>query len=133
MPEVLPFTFKSLGSSAPPQSKTASNSSNSLRFDVGNTEVYNKRSRAPIGKLVLNFKDDISDFDMRLHIQNALAVTNLKTSKGSVSFETFTERESDLQRIKYSVTGKETINFSFVLLPPLGSDALWKTVKNEIK
>ena len=109
------------------------NSSNSLRFDIGNTEVYNKRSRAPIGKLVLRFSDEVSEFDMRLRLQNASVIANLKTSKGYVSFETFTERESDLQRIKYSVTGKETINFSFVLLPPLGSDALWKTVKNEMR
>ncbi|MCK5774938.1 MAG: hypothetical protein KAH25_02120, partial [Bacteroidales bacterium] len=109
------------------------NSSNSLRFDIGNSELYNGKSRAPIGKLVLSFNDDIIEFDMKLHLQNALVVADLKTVNGSASIETFTSRTSDLQRIKYDVSGKETLKFNFELLPPLGSDVLWKPVKQEMK
>jgi hypothetical protein len=108
------------------------NSSKSLRFDIGNTELYNGKSRAPIGKLVLKLNDDILEFDMKLHLQNALVVANLKTVNGSAYIKTFTERTTDLQRIKYSVKGKESIKFDFELLPPLRSDVLWKSVKKEI-
>jgi hypothetical protein len=102
--------------------------SGGLRFDIGNSEVYNGRSRVPIGKFIMNASEPINDFYMNLSIYNAVVSCNFKTTKGTVNFQTITERNTNIQRIKYDIEGHENLNFKPIYVPPIESNLLFKSL-----
>ena len=107
--------------------------SGGIRFDIGNSQVYNGRSRMPKGKYILNSIGTIQDFKMVLSLIEAKASSEITTEKGIITIETFTVRNTDLQRIKYTLEGNEKVNLSLVSLPPVDSGTLFKQFVKNLK
>jgi hypothetical protein len=107
--------------------------SGGIRFDIGNNEVYSGSSRVPMGKLVLKGKEELISNNLSLLLEEGIVKGDLKSSEGTISFETFTERDTDLQRIRYQLKGSEEANFSFLHLPAVDSGKLWGALRKELK
>ncbi len=53
-----------------------------LHFDIGDTRVYSEKSRAPIGKFILNPKGKTSGFSMRLGVLGVIRLRSRCRARG---------------------------------------------------
>ncbi len=96
---------------------------NTLRFEIGRTDVYDHRtpapsayetSRLPIGQLLLSPLGKIIQFKLRNDLWNAEIRAEITTTEGSLSFRCFVPSDEELIVINMKATGKETgAGFSF--------------------
>jgi hypothetical protein len=73
--------------------------SNTLRFEIGRTDVYDHRSkdlpiahyggRIPIGQLLLSTAGEIKDINLRTDLWNAEIRGTIQTTLGQISFRCF--------------------------------------------
>lgn len=103
----------------------------SLHFDIGDTRVYSKASRAPIGKFILNTKGATTDFDMRLELYQGLASGALKTTEGSIHFQSLASVDYDAVVVEFVVSGDEQIAIEHFALPGAPSNDLFQAVAGD--
>lgn len=101
-----------------------------LHFDIGDTRIYSEKSRAPIGKFILESKGKTIGFDMRLHLHNALAAGTIKTDAGSIAFESLASIDYDAVVTEFTVNGDETIDVKLFELPGAPTDGLYAIRKS---
>ena len=102
-----------------------------LHFDVGDIRVYSEKSRAPIGKFVLNTAGKTSGFEMRLDLHKALARGTITTDQGSVSFESLASVKHDVVMVEFVIEGDEAIDIEHFALPGAPADKLYAIRKDK--
>lgn len=96
---------------------------NTLRFEIGRTDVYDHRtaapsayetSRLPIGQLLLTTVGVATKVNIRTDLWNAEIRGELTTTAGSLSFRCFAPSNEELLIVNLKTTGKEdAAKFSF--------------------
>lgn len=97
--------------------------SNTLRFEIGRTDVYDHRtaspsayetSRLPIGQLLLKPLGTVKHVKLRNDLWNAEIRGELTTTEGTISFRCFVPSVEELIVVTMKTTGKEAqAKFSF--------------------
>jgi len=100
-----------------------------IRFDIGDTQVYNGQSRAPIGKFVLKPSGKTSSFSMTQSLPRSEVKGAVTTNKGGYTFETFIDANADIVRIRYQTNDAEELYMEHIPLPGVRSDELIKELK----
>jgi alpha-L-fucosidase 2 len=104
---------------------------NSLRFEIGRTDVYDHRtaapsayetSRLPIGQLLLTPVGKIIKLHMRTDLWNAEIRGEITTTTGSISFRCFVPSNEELIVVTMNTTGRES-SAKFSLRPQLALSA----------
>jgi alpha-L-fucosidase 2 len=102
-----------------------------LHFDIGDTRVYSGKSRAPIGKFILETKGKTSGFSMRLDLQKALASGSIETDAGRIDFQSLASEKHDVVLVEFAVSGGEAIDIEHLALPGASSDGLYAIRKDK--
>ncbi len=91
---------------------------NTLRFDIGRTDVFDHRtaapsayetSRLPIGELLLTPIGTITHTELRTDLWNAEIRGTLTTTEGTISFRCFVPSQEELVVVNMQSTGKEML------------------------
>jgi hypothetical protein len=105
--------------------------SNTLRFEIGRTDVYDHRtawpsayetSRLPIGQLLLKPHGTIKQVKLRNDLWNAEIRGELTTTEGTISFRCFVPSAEELIVVTMKTTGKEA-QAKFLFRPQLAQSA----------
>jgi hypothetical protein len=101
-------------------------SPNALRFNIGDSRIYNKSSRTPIGKFVFETNDTIADFKMHQSLEKAEVTGSFNTTKGEIKFSSFIDATQDIVRIRINTNHNDSLTIKHVPLPGIESDKLFK-------
>ncbi len=83
------------------------NAGQSLKWQMGRSDVVFNKMRIPIGDLVLQPAGKILNGEMRLDFWNAEARGSLKTDQGEIRFRAFTHSDQMVNVFEVTVTGGE--------------------------
>ena len=92
----------------------SSDKGQTLKWQMGRSDVHFLNSRIPIGDLVLAPSGKVQSCTMRLDLWNAEARGTVTTDKGSIQFRSFTHSGEMVQLFEAVVTGKEKATWSWV-------------------
>jgi len=107
--------------------------SGGLRFDMGDTKLYDGRSRVPCGKFVLKPKGSIQEFKMTQHLYTSEINAEIKTDLGTININCFADANHNLVRITAETTDSESVNFSLVPLPAINPNPLRKAINKNLQ
>ncbi len=100
-------------------------SDGSLRFDIGDTYIYNGTDRTPIGVFLVRPSGEVLGFSMRQSLYRSEVTGRLETSKGSVAFHMFTDANADVCDVHFETTGRESLSFRHLRMPGASSRGIW--------
>jgi len=81
---------------------------NTLRFNLGRSDVVFKKNRIMIGEFRLKPTSKITEFSMRQKLWDAEVVGSIKTAGGAIQFTAFTSAQYQVQVIILESSGTET-------------------------
>jgi hypothetical protein len=111
--------------------------SNSLRFEIGRTDIYDDRKnvnphancRLPIGQVLLTPAGRISGMKMRVDLWNAEARAEITTDAGTIKFRCFVPSDEMIVLVELNTTGLEK-NCRFTFRPQQGNSARLMSLKD---
>ena len=98
--------------------------SEGIRFELGDTTLFDNKSRIPIGRFILKPQGEITDFKMSQSLYLSEINGVIKTTQGAFSFNCFIDAETDLATIEFQSKGKEDVQLQLVNQPPIASNTL---------
>ena len=107
--------------------------SGGLRFDIGDSKLYDQRNRVPSGKFILNFKGKAESFKMTQKLFSSEIVAEIKTDMGTIKITCFSDMNYNAVRVTAATTGDESVTFKHIPLPAANPNLLRKQIIEYIK
>lgn len=98
----------------------------SLRIDIGDSEIYNGENRVPIGKFIIH-TPTVNQTKMTLDFEKALLDASFQTKQGNLKLQSFADRSNQVQRFVFETDFP--IKIDHVALPGIESSVLHKKLK----